>query len=80
MVRPVYNGYSYAVDYNGNLLADMDSDNTDDGIMYADVPTQGVNTIYAKIGDLLGWICVIGFLGFIPLNIVLRIKQKKQMG
>jgi apolipoprotein N-acyltransferase len=79
MVRPVYNGYSYAVDYNGKLLASMDSDNTDTGIMYADVPTKGVNTIYTKIGDLLGWICVIGFLGFIPLNIVLRIKQKKEM-
>lgn len=78
MVRPVYNGYSYAVDYNGKLLASMDSDNTDTGIMYADVPTQGANTIYSTIGDLLGWICVVGLLGFIPLNIVLSIKQKKE--
>jgi apolipoprotein N-acyltransferase len=79
IVRPVYNGYSYAVDHNGKLLADMDSDNTDTGIMYADVPTKGVNTIYATIGDLLGWLCVFGLLGFIPLTIILSIRQKKKM-
>jgi apolipoprotein N-acyltransferase len=77
MVRPVYNGFSYAVDPNGRLLASMDSDNTNTGIMYADVPTQGINTLYTKIGDLLGWICVFGFLGLVPLSVVLSIRQKK---
>ena len=77
MIRPVYNGYSYAVDSNGKVLASMDSDQTDTGIMYAEVPTQGVNTLYSKVGDLLGWICLIGFLGFLPLNIILRRNQKK---
>jgi hypothetical protein len=28
---------------------------------------------------VLGWICVVGLLGLIPLRIVLRIKQKKEM-
>jgi apolipoprotein N-acyltransferase len=79
MIRPVYNGFSYAVDPNGKLLASMDSDNTNTGIMYADVPTQGVNTLYTQIGDVLGWICVVGLVGLIPLSIVLRIKQKKEM-
>jgi apolipoprotein N-acyltransferase len=79
MVRPVYNGYSFAVDYNGKLLADMDSDRTDTGIMYADVPTKGVNTLYARIGDLFGWICVFGLFGFIPLSIILSARQKKRM-
>ncbi len=77
MVRPVYNGYSYAVDYNGRLLARMDSDDTGTGIMYADVPTKGVTTVYANIGDLLGWICVAGLLGSIPLRVVLSVRQKK---
>jgi apolipoprotein N-acyltransferase len=78
MIRPVYNGFSYAVDPNGKLLASMDSDNTNTGILYADVPTRGVNTLYTKVGDVLGWICVAGLLGFIPLNIVLSIRQKKE--
>ncbi len=77
MVRPTYNGYSYAVDPNGKLLAHMDSDETTDGIMYADVPTKGVNTLYAKFGDLLGWFCVVGLLGFLALNIILRKRQNK---
>jgi len=80
MVRPTYNGYSYAIDYNGNLLASMDSDETETGIMYAEVPTQGVNTLYSTIGDLLGWICVAGLLGFLPLNIILRKRQNKERG
>jgi apolipoprotein N-acyltransferase len=78
LVRPTYNGITIAVDYNGNILSQMDSDETDDGILYADIPTKGVNTLYTKIGDLLGWICVAGLLGFIPLNIILSKRQKKE--
>lgn len=77
MIRPVYNGFSYAVDPNGKLLASMDSDNTTTGILYADVPTRGINTLYTKVGDVLGWICVAGLLGFIPLGIILRNRRKK---
>lgn len=77
-VRPTAHGISFAVDSNGRFLAQMDAAETDDGIMYADVPTRGVNTLYTKIGDLLGWICVLGFLGLVPLNIVLSIGQKKE--
>jgi apolipoprotein N-acyltransferase len=71
LVRPVYNGYSYAVDYNGRVVAHMDSDETETGIMYADVPTKGVKTIYTTIGNLLGWLCVLGLLGCIALTIIL---------
>ena len=79
MIRPVYNGFSYAVDHNGKLLASMDSDNTNTGIMYADVPIKGVNTLYATVGDLLGWLCVFGLLGLILLTIVLNIRNKRKM-
>jgi len=72
LIRPVYNGYSYAVDYNWKILAHMDSDKTEDGIMYADVPTKGVKTIYPTIGDLLGWLCVLGFAAFVVISIISR--------
>lgn len=58
-VRPVYNGYSYAADYHGNELAHMDSDRSEDGIMYAEVPVQGIRVLYPVIGDLSGWLCVL---------------------
>lgn len=59
LVRPTYNGYSYAADYHGNELTHMDSDQTDEGIMYADVPVKGIKVLYPVIGDLLGWLNVI---------------------
>jgi apolipoprotein N-acyltransferase len=76
MVRPVYNGFSFAVDYNGKILAEMDSDNTEDGIMYANVPTKGIKTIYSIIGDLLGWLCVLGFVAFVVMSIMGRVHKK----
>jgi apolipoprotein N-acyltransferase len=79
LVRPTQEGITVAVDFNGNILNQMDSADPGDGIMYADVPTQGVSTIYSNIGDLLGWICVVGFLGFLPLSIILRNKQKSEI-
>ena len=77
LIRPVYNGYSYAVDYNGKIVAHMDSDKTEDGIMYADVPTKGVRTIYSTIGDLLGWLCVLGFVAFVVMSIRGRVYKKR---
>ncbi|UCE51806.1 MAG: carbon-nitrogen hydrolase family protein [Desulfobacterales bacterium] len=79
VVRPTYHGITFAADYNGKILDQMDSDEPiNGGIMYADLPTQGINTLYTQIEDILGWICVVGLLGLIPLSIVLRIKQKKE--
>lgn len=69
LVRPTFNGITIAADYNGNILNQMDSDETEDGIMYADVPTKGVKTIYSTIGDSFAWLCVLGLLGFIILKI-----------
>jgi apolipoprotein N-acyltransferase len=64
-VRSTYNGISYAIDHNGNILAWMDSEQSKDGMMYADVPIKGVRTLYIFWGDLLGWASVIGALFFI---------------
>lgn len=78
VLRPTYHGITFAADYNGKIFNQMDSDEpTNGGIMYVDLPTQGVDTLYAQIGDIFGWICVCGLLGLIPFNIVLRIKQNK---
>ncbi|MCK4559400.1 MAG: carbon-nitrogen hydrolase family protein [Calditrichia bacterium] len=75
-VRPTYNGYTYAADYHGNVLAHMDSDETEDGIMYADVPTKGIKTLYPMVGDLLGWLCVLGMVTLVVLSIKGRAHKK----
>ncbi len=53
----------------------MDSDKTEDGIMYADIPTKGIKTIYSAVGDLLGWLCVIGFAAFVVMSIIGRVHK-----
>lgn len=77
LVRPSQHGITVAADHNGNVLNQMNFADPGDGIMYADVPTQGINTLYSQVGDILGWICIVGLLGLIILNIVLRIRLKK---
>ena len=76
--KPERDTVTVAVDFNGNVLNQMDFADPGDGIMYAELPMQGVNTLYTRIGDVLGWICVVGLLGLVPISIVLRFKLKKQ--
>jgi apolipoprotein N-acyltransferase len=78
LLRPAQHGITVAVDYNGNVLNQMDFADPGDGIMYAELPTQGINTLYTQISDVLGWICVVGLLGLIFLSIILRIRMKKE--
>ena len=69
MVRQTGNGLSIAVDHQGRTLASMDHFTTTDFTMVSQVPTKGVNTLYAFTGDLFAWISifmllVLSFLGF----------------
>jgi hypothetical protein len=63
LVRTAYNGVTHAQDYNGNILNQMDFDETDIGIMYTDVPTKGIKTLYPRVGALIGWLSVLGLFG-----------------
>lgn len=78
-VRPTYNGYSYAADYNGNIIAHMDSDETEDGIMYADVPTKGIKTLYPLIGDSFGWLCVLGSATFAGVSMKIETTKRRHL-
>jgi len=74
LVRPTYNGITHAQDYNGNILNQMDFDETDTGIMYADIPTKGVKTLYPRVGKLIGWLSALGLL----ILIVFALKNRKK--
>jgi apolipoprotein N-acyltransferase len=78
LLRPAQHGITVAVDYNGNVLNQLNFADPGDGIMYAELPTQGIHTLYTQIGDVLVWICVVGLVGLIFLSIILRIKLKKE--
>ena len=72
MIRPTYEGLSVAVDYQGRVLAALDDFTTEEVVMIADVPTEGVTTIYSRIGDLFAWLCVVGFLAVVGWALVRR--------
>ena len=76
MIRADYKGLSTAVDYHGNILAQMNDFTTEDRVMIADVPTQGIKTIYSQIGDIFAWLCVFGFLIMVGLGLT-RSKGEK---
>ena len=63
-IRPTYDGITYAMDPYGRLLGRMHRGLGEAGIMYADVPTRGVRTLYAQFGDWLGWLSIAAVLGF----------------
>ncbi|MCP4384557.1 MAG: hypothetical protein GY798_24620 [Hyphomicrobiales bacterium] len=71
-IRPTYNGVSYAADPYGRILARMDSGDGGSGIMFVDVPTRGVDTLYARWGDWFGWLNVAGLLAFGGLSLLRR--------
>jgi len=70
LVRHTSHGLSLAVDYQGRVLGAMDHFAARDHDFVVQVPTRGVRTVYARIGDLFAWICVAGLvvLGVLALR------------
>jgi apolipoprotein N-acyltransferase len=67
ILRPTINGYSLAVDYQGRVLGMTDGMRSDRPVMVASISTQGVGTLYARIGDRFVYLCVAGLLVLIAL-------------
>jgi apolipoprotein N-acyltransferase len=69
-------GRSIAVDYEGHVLASSDYFTSDAQVMVAYIPTKGVSTIYAAIGDLFAWLCIAGLVIFMGMAVVQRRQQQ----
>jgi apolipoprotein N-acyltransferase len=63
LVSHVSYGRSVAVDEVGQMLASTDFFAADPQVLVAYVPTQGVHTLYATIGDLFAWLSIVGLVG-----------------
>src|SRR3990172_2682171 len=53
---------SVAADPYGRILAMVDLSTAAERVMVAQVPTQGVFTLYPVIGDLFAWLSLVGFV------------------
>ena len=80
LVREASNGLSMIVDYEGHVLATSDYFTTDEQTMVASAPTHGVRTIYATIGDLFAWLCLLGLVGLIGLALIQRRNPRSAAG
>ena len=58
-----------AVDYEGNVLASTDYFTSSSQVMVAYVPTRGVPTMYAMIGDLFAWLAAAAMVALIAVAI-----------
>lgn len=58
LVRQDTNGLAQTVDYQGRVLASSNYFTSDQQTMVAYVPSKGVRTIYAAVGDVFAWLCV----------------------
>ena len=57
IIRSTRFGMSAAISPYGEFLAQMSSHDTNDKVMMAHLPAQGVKTFYNLIGDALVYLC-----------------------
>ncbi len=69
LVRQANLGFSAAYDYQGHLLAGMHDHQSTDFAQIAYVPTRGVRTVYARLGDWFAWLCVVALVGVIVTGV-----------
>ncbi len=74
--RAAAEGHSTAVDAYGVVLASHRWIRGTGDVMVAQVPTTGVTTVYARVGDLFGWLTVASLAGFVVIRIVRRKKGR----
>jgi apolipoprotein N-acyltransferase len=73
LVRPTRQGTSLAVDYQGRLLGyNADYFVADTHTLVTSVPTQGVATLYVRIGDSFAYLCVVGWLTLAGMTFLRR--------
>jgi apolipoprotein N-acyltransferase len=78
LVRPTRRGTSIASDHQGRLLGyKSDYFVGADHAMIVNVPTSGARTLYVRLGESVGWLCVLGVPALAGLAWVRRAKWRR---
>lgn len=64
-------------DPQGRILAESNYFTTDERIIYADVPTRGVWTLYSVLSDWFAWLCVAGLAAIVVWTVVRHLKENR---
>jgi len=70
-------GVSIITDPYGRILASTDYYAQGEHVIVAQVPTQGVWTLYPYIGDLFGWLAMAGMVGLILWGVIQSLRSRK---
>jgi apolipoprotein N-acyltransferase len=76
LVRQTGDGLSVATDPYGRVVAAMDQFRASDRVMVATVPTEGVPTLYGRLGDWFGWASVIALVVVTAVSVADRRRVK----
>jgi apolipoprotein N-acyltransferase len=76
--RPTSQGISLAYDPYGRLLSALDATRVDEGVFVVQLPSQRVITVYSVVGELFGWLTVVGFVTIVILAILQGRKSRTQ--
>jgi apolipoprotein N-acyltransferase len=79
MFRLARESVSIAVDYQGRPVVLSDYFLTDQSIVYADLSTEGRETVYSLLGDWLAWLSIAGLLLLVVMAIAKRKSEGKQL-
>jgi apolipoprotein N-acyltransferase len=60
--RPTSQGLSLAIDPYGRILGSMDATRVDERVFVMQLPNHHVHTVYSVVGELFGWMLVVGFV------------------
>lgn len=80
LVRVADNGISFATDPYGRNIAWVDFFTTTERVMVAQVPTYHVTTLYSIIGDLFGWIAVVGLIALTAWTLLRHREGAREAG
>jgi len=70
-------GFSVIADPYGRILASMDHYPKGERALVAQVPAKGAWTLYPIIGDLFGWLSVVGTAGLVIWGILQSLRTRK---
>jgi apolipoprotein N-acyltransferase len=79
MFRLARESVSIAVDYQGRPIVLSDYFLTDQSIIYADLSTDGRETVYSLLGDWFAWLSISGLTMLVVMAITKRKSEGKQL-
>lgn len=79
LVRPTSHGISEIVGPDGRLLASRNFYRDTAPVLLADVPTRGLRTLYARIGDWFAWLCLAGLAVLCALAVRLQQDRRRKL-